>query len=112
MIKKKIKLNIDSTYKYLQLWNGIFNLTNTELSILAQFIDVQIDTKNSNLCSNSNKKRVASILDIKDPNTLNNYIKKYKDKHAIIKQDKVYRLNSLLNPNTDIVEITIIRDVE
>ena len=31
--------NIDSTYKYLQLWNGIFNLTNTELTILSYFID-------------------------------------------------------------------------
>ena len=26
---KKISVNIDTTYKYLQIWNGIFNLTLT-----------------------------------------------------------------------------------
>ena len=109
MIKKKITVNINSTYKYLQLWNGIFNLTNKELSILAQFIDVQIDTKDKNLCSSPNKKIVASNIGIKDPNTLNNYIKKYKDKKAIRKKGREYRLNPMLHPTTDLVEITIKR---
>ena len=38
MRKKKITVNIDTTYKYVQLWNGIFDLTNKELTILAAFI--------------------------------------------------------------------------
>jgi hypothetical protein len=109
MITKKITVNIDSTYKYLQLWNGIFNLTNKELSILAEFIDVQIDTKDKNLCSSDNKKAVASNIDIKDPNTLNNYIKKYKDKKAITLKSRAYSLNPMLNPATELVEIKIKR---
>lgn len=110
MKKKKITVNIDSTYKYLQLWNGIFNLTNKELSILAQFIDVQIDTKDKNLCSISNKKTVAANIGIKDPNTLNNYIKKYKDKKAITLKGRAYRLNPMLHPSIDVVEIAIKRN--
>tara|TARA_R110002074_G_scaffold112987_1_gene241475 strand:- start:1142 stop:1477 length:336 start_codon:yes stop_codon:yes gene_type:complete len=111
MKTKKLKLNIDSTYKYLQLWNGIFNLTNKELSILSAFIDTQTKDKDINLCSNAIKKTVASIIGIKDPNTLNNYIKKYKDKRAIIKKDKIYSLNPMLDPTIDVVEITIVRNV-
>ena len=111
MKTKKLRLNIDSTYKYLQLWNGIFNLTNKELSILSAFIDTQTEEEDLNLCSNAIKKTVAAILGIKDPNTLNNYIKKYKDKRAIIKNGKIYKLNPMLDPTTDVVEITIVRSV-
>jgi|TARA_R110002167_G_scaffold164121_5_gene361011 hypothetical protein len=111
MIKKKITVSINSTYKYLQIWNGIFGLTNKELSILASFIDVQITKEDVNLCSVSVKKAVASIIGIKDPNTLNNYIKKYKDKGVTFKRDGMYILNPMLNPATEVVEITINRDV-
>ena len=51
MKKKKITVNINSTYKYLQLWNGIFKLTDKELTILSAFIDVNIATKDANICS-------------------------------------------------------------
>ncbi len=111
MIKRKITVNIDSTYKYLQIWNGIFNLTNKELSILAQFIDVQSVKQDINLCSVAVKKDVARLIGIKDPNTLNNYIKKYKDKGATIKERGLYKLNPMLDPKTELVEITITRDV-
>ena len=49
MKKKKITVNINSTYKYLQLWNGIFKLTEKELTILSAFIDVNLTTKDSNI---------------------------------------------------------------
>ena len=84
---RKITVNIDSTYKYLQLWNGIFNLTNTELKVLSTFIDIEEITEDKNLCSIQNKKEVARNLGIKDPNTLNNYIKKFKDKRVITKDN-------------------------
>ena len=86
---RKITVNIDSTYKYLQLWNGIFNLTDKELSILASFIDTNIIKEDKNICSVSNKKSVAKIMKIKDYNTLNNYVKKFKDK-GVIQKDGVY----------------------
>ena len=98
---RKITVNIDSTYKYLQLWNGIFNLTNTELKVLSTFIDIEEITEDKNLCSIQNKKEVARNLGIKDPNTLNNYIKKFKDKRVITKDNGTYELNKLLNTDTN-----------
>jgi len=109
MKKRKITVNINTTYKYIQLWNGIFNLTDKELSILSAFIDINIDTKDLNMCSVSNKKSVATIVGIENYNTLNNYIKKFKDKGAMILKSGAYKLNPFLNPNTDVVEITINR---
>lgn len=108
-MKKKITVKADSTYKYLQLWNGIFNLTNTELVILASFIDVDNITENTNFCAMENKKAVANVAGIKDPNTLNNYIKKFKDKGVIQKVGSNYVLNKLLLPkqNGETIEITI-----
>ena len=110
-MKKKITVKADSTYKYLQLWNGIFNLTNTELIILASFIDVDDIAGNTNFCSMQNKKAVAAGSGIKDPNTLNNYIKKFKDKGVIQKVGSNYVLNRLLIPelNGETIEITILK---
>ena len=114
-MKKKITVKADSTYKYLQLWNGIFNLTNTELAILSSFIDVDTNLKNTNFCAMENKKAVAIEVGIKDPNTLNNYIKKFKDKGVVIKKGSNYILNKLLIPNTngsirETIEITILKN--
>ena len=109
MKKRIITVNINTTYKYIQLWNGIFNLTDKELQILASFIDVQEITDEVNMCSIRNKKEVARIVGIKDPNTLNNYIKKFKDKGAILKKNGYYKLNPFLDTDTDLVEVTIER---
>ena len=109
MIKKKITVNIDSTLKYLQLWNGIFNITDKGLQILSTFIDVQSITEEVNLCSVKNKKAVSQMVGIKDYNTLNNYIKRFKDKGAMLKSMNIYKLNPFLNPDTESVEVTINR---
>ena len=108
-MKRKITVTIDTTYKYVQLWNGIFNLTEKGLQILSAFIDVQIITEEENFCSVKNKKEVARIVGIKDYNTLNNYIKRFKDKGVVSKKDTNYKLTPLLNPNTTSVEIGINR---
>tara|TARA_R110000787_G_scaffold278414_1_gene388100 strand:- start:193 stop:522 length:330 start_codon:yes stop_codon:yes gene_type:complete len=108
-MKKKLTIKINSTYKYLQVWNGIFNLTNKELEVLSVFIDVQDISKEKNLSSMFNKKEVAEKLLIKDPNTLNNYIKKFKDKGVLRVKNNNYTLNNLLDPNTDTVEINLIK---
>ena len=109
MKTKKITVNINSTYKYLQIWNGIFNLTNKELQILSAFIDVYNNKESINLCSINNKKKVAKLVEIEDHNTLNNYIKRFKDKGAMLKKENAYKLNPFLNPNTNKVEVTINR---
>lgn len=80
MKKRKITVNIDTTYKYVQLWNGIFNLTDKELAIISAFIDTNIIREDINICSVANKKAVARIVGIKDYNTLNNYVKSLKIK--------------------------------
>ena len=108
-MKRKITVKIDSTIKYIQLWNGIFNLTDKEVQILSAFIDIQNITEEINFCSVKNKKEVSRIVGIKDYNTLNNYIKRFKDKGAIRKKDNNYKLNPFLNPETDSVEIIIKR---
>jgi len=109
MKKKRITVNIDTTYKYLRLWNGLFNLTPKELRILAAFVDVNREQPKvvKNACSAEIKKIVAERVGIKDYNTLNNYVKRFKDKGVILKKTGNYSLNKLLDPETSSVEILI-----
>ena len=107
MIKKKVTIKANTTYKYLQLWNGIFNLTEKELKILSCFIDVRELIEGPNLCGVKNKKEVAKLLDIKDPNTLNNYVKRFKDKGVVRKKNRTYVLSHMLEPNTEQIIINI-----
>ena len=96
---KTLKIQVDSTLKYLQVFNGILELTEKELLILSKFIDLS-DTVN--LCSTDNKKVVADSLKIKDYNTLNNYVKKLKDKGAIKKTKDGYKLSQILLPQRNV----------
>lgn len=106
-MEQKITINVNSTYKFLQVWNGIFNLTTMELKVLASLVDSATVLGEANICSPSSKKAAARSLGIKDYNTLNNYVKKFKDKKAIIKEGKNYLLNKLLNLDTESVKINI-----
>tara|TARA_R110002020_G_scaffold90248_1_gene219787 strand:- start:30 stop:353 length:324 start_codon:yes stop_codon:yes gene_type:complete len=98
---KKIKINADSTYKYLQVFNGILELTDKELTILSKFID--LGNKSKNLCSASSKKSIAKDMQIKDPNTLNNYVKRLKDKGAIKRTNEGYKLAGFLSAEKHVV---------
>tara|TARA_R110001592_G_scaffold353623_2_gene652645 strand:- start:1865 stop:2182 length:318 start_codon:yes stop_codon:yes gene_type:complete len=103
----KITIKANSIFKRLQIWNGIFNLTKKELEVVSAFIKVNITSKSRNVCSKKNKNEVASLLNFDDPNTLNNYIKRLKDKGALKFNKGNYTINKLLNPNTKKIEITI-----
>ena len=48
-------------------------------------------------------------MGIKDYNTLNNYIKRFKDKGVVFKTNGYYKINPFLNPHTDSVEVNINR---
>lgn len=96
---KTLKIRVDSTLKYLQIFNGILELTDRELLVLSKFIDLS-DTVN--LCSPENKRTVARSLGIEDHNTLNNYVKKLKDKGAIKKTKDGYELAQILVPHSKI----------
>jgi len=95
----KIKIAADSTYKYLQVFNGIFELTDKELLVLSYLVDLK---KTTNLCSAKNKKLVAEKLGIEDYSTLNNYVKRLKDKGAIINTPDGYKLTPVLESTTEI----------
>lgn len=92
---KKITINAKTTIKYLQVFNGIFNLTDNELKVLGTLIE---NRETVNLCSSANKKKTAEKLGIKDFNTLNNYVKRLKDKKAIISTKNGYDVNPMLVP--------------
>jgi len=104
----KLTLKLDTTFKYLQFWNSLFNLTTKELNILAVLVNINEKQKDPNLCSNANKKLAAIELSFKDPNTLNNYVKKFKDKGALVLKGDNYILHKLLS-NKDEVEVRVLR---
>jgi len=106
-MEQKITINVNSTLKYLQFWNGVFNLTSTELRVLSALVDTASVLEDSNICSAKVKKASAKVLGLSDFNTLNNYVKKMKDKKAIHKDGKNYILNRLLDLNTKKVEVNI-----
>ena len=80
---RKINIKTNNTLKFLQVFNGILELTDTELRVLANLIDL---SETVNLCSPANKRKVAEIMEIKDHNTLNNYVKRLKDKKLLYKR--------------------------
>ena len=100
---RKFNIKTDNTLKFLQVFNGILELTDTELRILASFID---NSETVNLCSPVNKKKVAEVMEIKDHNTLNNYVKRLKDKNAIVQTKNGYELSPLLRKEQ--VQINVI----
>ena len=106
-MEQKITINVNSTYKFLQVWNGIFNLTIMELKVLSALIDCAKTLEDPNICSSKVKKQAARIVGLKDFNTLNNYVKKMKDKKAIHKGSLGYVVNRLFNLDTNKVEINI-----
>jgi ABC-type lipoprotein release transport system permease subunit len=96
-MKQKLTIPINSIGQFLGVWNGIFKLTPKEMHTLVAFIDAEEVSQCGNLCSIENKKITAKSLSIDDPNTLNNYVKKLKDKKAISYKNGTYTLNKLLN---------------
>lgn len=99
---KAIKIKAQTTFKYLSFFNGLFKLTDNELKVLTALVDNQ-DT--DNLCSATNKKKIAEVLEIKDHNTLNNYVKRLKDKKAIIKDKANYKLNPMLIKQNRVIAV-------
>jgi DNA-binding Lrp family transcriptional regulator len=97
---RKINISARTTYQFLQVFNGILELTDKELLVLSKFIDL---SKTTNICSPESKKLVAEAIGIKDPNTLNNYVKRLKDKGAIKKTKNGYELSKLLARDSKVV---------
>lgn len=113
MKEKRIKVKADTTFKYLQLLNGVFKLTDMEMKVLADFIDRYKLIKKAGLdvnpFSTDNKKKVAEIQGRDDFNTLNHYIQKLRDKGAIKSTKNGYKIQSVLIPGNE-KEITFVLD--
>lgn len=96
--KKVIKVNPKTTKAYIQIFNGMFNLTEKEMIVLAAFIDKhkQLTEHGIDVFTSQVKKQIAEQLDMTDFNMLNNYIKAFKDKNAIRYINGKYQFNPLL----------------
>ena len=101
----KLTLNLDTISKYVSFWNSIFKLTSKEMDVLLDFIGV---SSVHGLCTIEAKKSVALNRGIKDYNTLNNYVKKLKDKNAIQFKNGRYILHKILS-NEQAVSIRVVR---
>ena len=103
-MERKIKIQPQTTYQFLQVFNGILELTDKELDVLSRFIDL---SETINLCSAEAKRAVAESMGIENPNTLNIYVKRLKDKGAIQKTKNGYKVSKLIERNSKVViEIT------
>lgn len=102
MKTKKVSIKIKSTAHYLKLFNGVTELTDTEIRILAAFIDeykiIQEAGLDMNMFSTPMKKKVAKKLGREDFNTLNNFIKSMHDKRVLKKTIEGYEVMSTLMP--------------
>jgi len=108
-MKQRLTIKANTTFKYMKLWNGVFDLTHTELRVLASMVDNSERLNGGESISTpAVKKAVAADMNREDFNTLNNYVKKIKDKGAIFKQGNRYVLHRLLNPKTKHIEVNIL----
>ena len=79
-----------NTAQYMKFWNGPFGLTEKELLMLAALVDSKGD-----LCSMANKELAGERTET-SVTVMNTYIKRLKDKKALKKHGKNYKLAPLL----------------
>lgn len=110
----------DLLKEFLKSLNGILDLTDRELELLAAFIELDVNTPklpniNKNVISTENRKYIKRTLGI-TPDNLSRYIAKFKSLGILQKgraEDEVY-VNQALIPEIigDRVQITIILKIK
>jgi hypothetical protein len=90
----KVNVKIKSVRNYVQLLNGIFNLTPREMDVISRFIEVG-DLSNDSKVFVSNQEKITI-------NTLNLYVAKLIKKRAIVKNKGKYIITPLLNFNEEL----------
>lgn len=102
MKSKTITYRVRSPEDYLTILNGIYNLTQAEVAVLAEFIKIHLTLKAADIQVNAfsidMKKRAARRLGKPNFNTLNTYIKALADKGAIRKISGGYEVHPDLMP--------------
>jgi hypothetical protein len=96
--KKQLTLRLprENRHKaYLQMINGILKLSDMELSVLGEFLDLN----SSQMCSSKDRQVVKKKFNIKNVNV---YVKKFKDKGLIALASSphrgIYQPNQLILP--------------
>ncbi len=102
--------------EFLKSLNGILDLTDRELELLATFIDIDINTPklpniSKNVISTENRKYIRKVLGI-TPDNLSRYITKFKNQGILVKgrvEDEVM-VSKALVPEIigDRVQVTIV----
>lgn len=102
-MKKQFTVTINNTFQYIQVFNGVFKLTNKEILVLSKFVDYyqKLAEHDIDVFSAEIKKKIAEELNMSDFNMLNNYIKSLKDKRAIQFNGETYKINRLLLKTED-----------
>ena len=111
----------DLLKEFLKSLNGILDLTDRELELLATFIDLDVNTPklpniiHKNVISTENRKYIKRTLGI-TPDNLSRYISKFKSQGILMKgkaEDEVF-VNKALIPEIigDRVQITVILKVK
>lgn len=110
----------DLLMEFLKSLNGILDLTDRELELLAAFIELDVNTPklpniNKNVISTENRKYIKRTLGI-TPDNLSRYIAKFKSLGILQKgraEDEVF-VNKALIPEIigDRVQITIILKIK
>lgn len=110
----------DLLKEFLKSLNGILDLTDRELELLATFIDLDVNTPklpniHKNVISTGNRKYIKRTLGI-TPDNLSRYISKFKSQGILMKgkaEDEVF-VNKALIPEIigDRVQITVILKVK
>lgn len=114
LVKSVSKADLNT--EFLKSLNGILDLTDRELELLAIFIAIDINTPklpniSKNVISTENRKYIRKVLGI-TPDNLSRYITKFKNQGILVKgkiEDEVV-VNKALIPEIigDRVQITII----
>jgi len=99
----RIKVPVKSTFQAIKLWNGIYDLTDKEITILA----ILIDTDYTEFCNKKHRENVALATGSKH-GIISTYIKRLKDKHAITHKEGVYEYSKLFK-ELDSVEVSLLR---
>lgn len=117
-MNKLVKTVTNNTliFEFLRSLNGILNITNREMELLAKL--VEMDTKydpslleNKNVVSTKNRKIIMDQLKL-TPDNLSRYIKRFKEKGILVKgkaDDEIF-VNKALIPEIikDRVQLTLI----
>lgn len=104
-MKKTVKIPTPSTREYIQLFNGIFRLTEMEKNVLAEFLDLYLELKgqdNGSPFTSEMRKVIAKRVSKGDPHLLSVYIKKLKTKGALSPDpSSIYKINPVLIPGKE-----------